>query len=310
MERFVVSHAPFVHSGNDLNKMFLYMAVALLVPAIYGTMFFGIMSLVLILVAVATCFVSESLFNLITRKKFMVDDFSFFVTGLILALTMPVGMPWHFVMVGGFVASFITKMAFGGLGRNKFNPALVGRCLVGVISSKVASDFYLVTINGETMLSLSLGGTNTLTNLLAGESVGGIGTTCIIIIVICYALLVYAGVIDFKIPLFAVLGYFVTGLMMGSGLEGTVLNMFSGSFMFVSVFMMTDPNTSPNTFSGKLLFSVLFGVLSALVWNTGKLGENTIFAVALFMNMLVPFMDKYLVWKPLSLGGIRNASKN
>jgi electron transport complex protein RnfD len=87
---------------------------------------------------------------------------NYFVTGLILALTMPVGMPWHFVLVGAFVASFITKMAFGGLGRNKFNPALVGRCLVGVISSKVASDFYLVTINGESMISLSLGGTNTL----------------------------------------------------------------------------------------------------------------------------------------------------
>ena len=310
MERFVVSHAPFVHSGNDLNKMFLYVAVALIIPAIYGTMFFGIMSMVLIATAVATCFVSESLFNLITKKRFMVDDFSFFVTGLILALTMPVNMPWHFVLVGAFVASFITKMAFGGLGRNKFNPALVGRCLVGVISSKVASDFYLVTINGEPMVSLSLGGTNTLTNLLAGESVGGIGTTCIIVIVICYALLVYAGVVDFKIPLFATMAYFLTGLMMGTGLEVTVLNMFSGSFMFVAVFMMTDPNTSPNSFTGKFVFSVMFGVLSALAWSTGKLGENTIFAVALFMNMLVPFMDKYLVWKPLSLGGIRNASKN
>ena len=310
MERFVVSHAPFVHSGNDLNKMFLYTAVALLIPAIYGTMFFGMASLLLIVVAVATCFLSEALFNLITRKKFKVDDFSFFVTGLILALTMPVNMPWHFVLVGGFVASFITKMAFGGLGRNKFNPALVGRCLVGVISSKVASDFYYVTVNGESLISLSLGGSNTMTNLLAGESVGGIGTTCIIIIVICYVMLVYTSVIDFKIPLFAAAGYFVTGLIIGSGLEATVMNMFSGSFLFVSVFMMTDPNTSPNSFTGKLVFSLMFGVLSALAWDAGKLGENTIFAVALFMNMLVPVMDKYLVWKPLSLGGIRNASKN
>ena len=309
MEKFVVSHSPFIHSGNDINKMFLYVALALMIPAIYGAMFFGLTSLILIAVSVATCFVSESLFNLITKKRFMVEDFSFFVTGLILALTMPINMPWHFVLVGAFVASFITKMAFGGLGRNKFNPALVGRCLVGVISSKVAADFYSVVINGETLISLSIGGSNTLTNLIAGESVGGIGTTCIVIILICYVFLVYSGVIDFKIPLLAVIGYLITGLAMG-GLEQTVMNMFSGSFMFVAVFMMTDPNTSPDSFTGKVVYSLMFGVLSALVWSTGKLAENSIFAVALFMNMLVPVMDRYLVWRPWSLGGVRNASKN
>jgi len=309
MEKFVVSHAPFVRSGNDTNKMFLYVAVALLLPAIYGTLFFGIKALLIVAVGVLSCLVFEGLFNLIAKKKFYVDNFSCIVTGLILALTMPIGIPWHFVMISAFVSIFVAKMAFGGLGRNKFNPALVGRCMTGVISSMVASEFYKITLNGELMTSLSLGGTNTLTNLLVGEAVGGIGTTCVIILVICYVFLVYSGVVDFKLPLLAVIGYFVTGLLLG-GLEETVMNMFSGSFIFVSVFMITDPNTSPNTFIGKVIYSLLFGVLSALVWSTGKLGENSIFAVALFMNMLVPIMDRYLVLKPLALGGVRNAFKN
>ncbi len=309
MDKFTVSHAPFIHSGNDINKMFLYVALALLVPAVYGTLFFGVTALLLIAVSVAMCLFSECLFNLISKKKFRVYDFSFFVTGLILALTMPIKMPWHFVLVGAFVASFITKMAFGGLGRNKFNPALVGRCLVGVISTMVASEFYKVTVNGEQLISLSAGGTNTITNLVMGEAVGGIGTTCVIILLVCFAFLVYTNVIDFKIPILAVVGYFVTALIT-VGLEGAVMNILSGSFLFVAIFMMTDPNTSPNTLLGKIVYSLMFGVLSALVWNTGKLGENTVFAVALLMNVFAPIMDKYLVWKPVTLGGVRNASKN
>ena len=89
-----------------------------------------------------------------------------------------------------------------------------------------------------------------------------------------------------------------------------MMNMLSGSFIFVSVFMITDPNTSPNSFVGKVIYSCLFGALSALVWKVGLLGENSIFAVALVVNLISPMLDKYIVVKPLSAGGYRNAYKN
>ena len=88
------------------------------------------------------------------------------------------------------------------------------------------------------------------------------------------------------------------------------VNLFSGSFIFVSIFMITDPNSSPNTFFGKLVYSIAFGALSSLVWDMGFLGENTVFVVALFVNMFVPLMDKYLIIRPRTLGGFRNAHKN
>lgn len=309
MERFVVSHAPFIRSNNDINKMFLYLSIALMVPTIYGTMFFGVESLIVMFTSILSCFVFECLFNFIATKKFFVDNLSFFVTAMILGLTMPYKTPFYIVIAGAFFSIFIVKMAFGGLGRNKFNPALAGRCFVGLLSSGFTSSLYELTLNGEEYVSVALGGTNSISSLLLGQGVGGIGTTCVLVILICYIFLVYTGVLDFKIPLLSILSYFVVGLLIG-GLETTVINMFSGSFIFVSVFMMTDPNTSPNTTLGKILYSVLFGALSALVWNVGSLGENTIFVVALFVNVLVPFMDKYFVWKPLSLGGFRNAYKN
>ena len=308
MENYVVSDAPFIHGKNDVNKMFLYVAIALLLPAIYGVIFFGLNALLLIFVSVLTCFLSECLFNLVNKKKFFVDNFSFFVTSLILALTMPYNAPFYYVIASGFFAIFIVKFALGGLGINKFNPANTGRCFAGILAAGFSGAFYDITVNGETFTSLTAGGTNSLSNLINGQAVGGIGTTCIIILFVCLVFLVATQVIDFKITFFAVLSYFVTQVVL-LGLEPAMINMLSGSFLFVCIFVITDPNTSPNSLLGKLLYSILFGVLSALVWNIGALGENTIFAVALFVNMLVPFMDKYLVLKPLKLGGIRNAHK-
>lgn len=309
MEKFVVSNPPFIRSGNDINKMFLYLSVALLVPAVYGVMFFGLQAIIPILVSLACCFVFECLFNLITKKQFVVKNLSFFVTGMILALTMPYKVPFYIVIAAAFVAIFITKMSFGGLGRNKFNPALVGRCFAGLISTGFISELYNVTINGEEYVSLAVGGTNTLSNLLLGQAVGGIGTTCVLVILVCFVFLVYGGVVDFKIPFFSILSYFVVGVISNS-IETTLINMFSGSFIFISVFMLPDPNTSPNTNLGKLIYSCLFGALSALVWKVGGMGESSLYAVALLVNVIVPFMDKYFIWRPISLGGFRNAYKN
>lgn len=308
MEKFVVSSAPFVHSKNDINKMFLFTAIALVLPAIFSVLYFGLDSLIIIAVSLLTCFLSECLYNLINLKKFKVDNFSFFVTGLVLALTMPHKVPFYIVIACGFFSIFIVKFALGGLGINKFNPANTGRCFAGIISAGLSGEFYKVIINGEELTSLTDGGTNTLTNLFSGQAVGGIGTTCIIVLLICLVFLIYTKVIDYKIPIISILSYFVVQVIL-MGLEPAMMSMLSGSFLFACIFIMTDPNTSPNTLPGKIVYSILFGALSALLWKLGPLGENTVFVVALFVNMLVPFMDKYFIWKPLNFGGYRNAHK-
>lgn len=308
MGNFIVLNSPFVHSGNDVNKMFLYTSVALVVPAVYGIIFFGLEALLLILASLASCMLSEMLFNFIKGKKFKVDNFSFFVTGMILALTLPAKTPIWVVAASAFFSIFVIKQAFGGLGFNKFNPANCGRCLAGIIAPALSSGLYAFTLNGDTYESLASGGVNNISNLLSGQAVGGIGTTCILLIAVCAIILTYTRVIDIKIPVVAVAAYFLTA-MLKVGFEQAILNMLSGSFIFVCVFMLTDPNTSPDTFLGKLLYSILFGVLSALCWINGSVGENTIFAVALFVNILSPIFDRYLAIKPISQGGIRNAHK-
>lgn len=308
MKEFVVLNSPFVHSGNDVNKMFLYTAVALMVPAVFGIMFFGLEALFIILVSLATCMFSEMLFNLINKNEFKVNNFSCFVTGMILALTFPVKTPLYVVAAAAFFAIFVVKSAFGGLGFNKLNPAVCGRCLAGVILPALASELYAFTLNEELYESLSVGGTNTIFNMLSGQAVGGIGTTCTLFIAICGLFLMFAKVIDFKIPVVAMLSYFVVATVT-SNYEQAVIHMLSGSFVFISVFMITDPNTSPDTILGKLIYAILFGVASALIWPLGRLGENALFVVALMVNIVAPILDRYLAIKPVQIGGYRNAYK-
>ena len=309
MDKFVVSYAPFVRSSNDANKMFLYVSAVLILPAIYGMMFFGFQSLLIVLISVLSAFLSEMLYNFIIKKKFKVENMSVLVTGLTLSLTMPVKMPLYIVGISAFVAVFITKMAFGGLGKNKFNPALVGRVFAGVFSSYLAVNLYELTFKGETLVSLSKGGTNSLLNLIIGNAIGGIGTTSIILILAGLIFLIYSDVLDWKIPVLAILSYLFVGIAL-AGVEKSMLNICSGSFVFVAVFMMTDPNTSPNSLLGKIVYSVMFGGLSAYVWHLGFLAEDTVFVVALFVNLFVPAMDKYLIFNQKPLGGYRNAHKN
>lgn len=308
MKKFVVSSYPFIHSKNDVNKMFLYMSMALVLPVIFGFMFFGTNTLLIVVASIISCFVFELLYNVINGKGYFVKDFSFFVTAMILALSLPVYTPIYIVIAAAFFAIFITKMVFGGLGKNKFNPALMGRCFAGLLTSELAVNLYNITIDGEFATSLTAGGINTIYNLIMGQAVGGIGTTCILIILLCFVFLVYTSTVDYKITLFSVLSYFAVGLLF-NGIEQNMMNMLSGSFIFASVFIVTDPNTSPNSLLGKIFYSCVFGGLSALLWNYGVLGENTIFAVALFANFLAPVLDKYVRVRPISLGGFRNAYK-
>lgn len=323
MKEIIVSHSPFMHSKNDVNKLFLYVCLALVFPAIFGialgfalsteeSKFLGLNALFTIIFCIAFCGAFEIGFNYYFKKKFELNDISFVVTGLVLALTLPYNTPFYALLICSFVSICVVKIPFGGLGRNYFNPALVGRCVAGIVIPDITSSLYKITIAGDEYISLTQeGGENTIVNLITGRSVGGIGTTCILLLLVVFVVLSVMKVIDFKIVILSVISYFLTAYFL-TGFEQATFNLFSGSFIFVAIFMMTEPNISPNTLLGTLVYSISFGVLSAFAWhynNYLNFGENCVFVVAMIVNLFVPFMDKYLVSKPSTIGGYRNAHK-
>ncbi len=270
---------------------------------------FGADALFIALVSVVFGFLTEFLFDLIVYRKKGLYEISFLVTSLSLAVMMPVNMPLYIVAICAVFSQLVVKLSFGGLGKNYFNPSNTGRCLAGMIATLAGVELGSMTVEGEVYTSLTLGGTNSLYNLFTGSAIGGIGTIFILLILICFVVFATLKIIDIKIPVIAVLSYLIVGGFLFD-METLALSIFSGSFLFVSVFVITDPNTSPNTLLGKIVYSVAFGALSALLWSVGTLGENTVFAVALFVNLFVPFMDKYFVLKPFRIGGLRHARKN
>ena len=308
-QQFVVSSSPFIRSKNDLNKLLWYTALVLLFPIVYGIIIFGFKAFVMVIVTCTSCAVFESLYNLYETGKFKLYNVSFMVTGIILALSFPVKVPLYVLVLSSFFAIVIVKMVFGGIGRNYFNPACTARCLAGMLIPGLTSELYTTTIAGEEYVSLSAGGTNILQNMMSGNAVGNIGTTCIVVLIVSFVCLAYLKIIEIKLPILAVISFIAVSLFFHN-IEITAMNLCSGSFIFVSIFVITDPNTSPNTFFGKILYAVGFGAISALVWDLKFLGENTAFVVALFVNLFTPFMDKYLIARPTTLGGFRNAYKN
>jgi len=128
--RLSVSAAPHLKSPEDTAKIMRWVLVALL-PALAGAVWFqGWRSLMLVAVAAVSAVVFEAAIQLATKKPVTVLDCSAVVTGVLLAFNLPYYVPWWMPVVGSFAAIAIAKQAFGGLGYNLFNPALIGRAVL------------------------------------------------------------------------------------------------------------------------------------------------------------------------------------
>ena len=140
-EKYQVSSAPHVRAKDSTSRVMLYVIIALLPASLFGIWNFGYKALVLILVTIASCLASEWIFDKIVHKKNSLPDLSAVVTGLLLALNLPAGLPWWEAVIGSVFAIVIVKMLFGGLGQNFMNPALGGRCFLMLSFSSVMTSF-------------------------------------------------------------------------------------------------------------------------------------------------------------------------
>ena len=121
----------------------LTVIAALLLPTAFGIYNFGFRALAVIAVSILSCVLTEYLFEHFCHKTITVGDFSAVVTGLLLALNLPVSVPLWIPVVGGVFAILIVKMLFGGLGQNFMNPALAGRCFLLISFTSIMTDFQL-----------------------------------------------------------------------------------------------------------------------------------------------------------------------
>ncbi|MCI6790117.1 MAG: RnfABCDGE type electron transport complex subunit D [Lachnobacterium sp.] len=315
-EKYQVSSAPHVRAKDSTSRVMLYVIIALLPASLFGIFNFGYKALVLILVTIASCLASEWIFDKIVHKKNSLPDLSAVVTGLLLALNLPAGLPWWEAVIGSVFAIVIVKMLFGGLGQNFMNPALGGRCFLLIAFAADMTNFSSAKFeaySGATPLGMirneGLSSVNIM-DMLTGKIPGTIGETSVIAILIGAIFLILMGVIDLKIPASYIITFAVFMFIFGADRFNTtyvVAELCGGGLMLGAFFMATDYVTSPITPMGQILFGICCGLLTGIFRCFGANAEGVSFAIIL-SNLLVPLIEKITV--PNAFGIVKEAKKN
>ena len=293
-----VSSSPHVRAKDTTARIMLYVIIALLPASVFGIWNFGLRALLLIAVCIATCVISEYVFELLIHKKSTINDLSAVVTGLLLALNLPVSLPVWQAVLGSVFAIVIVKMMFGGLGQNFMNPALGARCFLLVSFAGTMTNFNCDAYTGATPLAMMRNGESVDTmKMLIGTTAGTIGETSVIAILIGAIILILLGVIDLTIPGTYIVTFVVFILLFGGhGLDGNYVTaqLCGGGLMLGAFFMATDYVTSPITPLGKVLYGILLGILTGLFRIFGANAEGVSFAIIL-SNLLVPIIEKFTI---------------
>lgn len=291
-----LSASPHIHSGKSTSSIMRDVLISLLPATVAGTVIFGLRSLLVIAVCVASCVLLEALFNYLTKKDRTVDDLSAAVTGLLLALNLPANAPIWQCIIGCVFAIILVKCLFGGIGHNLVNPAITARVfmLVSFGSMAVQAMPTIVdTASSATPLAeLSEGNMPKLLDLFLGTTGGAIGETCALALLIGFVYLLFRRVITWHIPVSLVGSVFVLSFLMEGFDAGRALAMIlSGGLLIGAIFMATDYVTSPATTSGKIVFGLGAGLITFMIRYFGVYPEGVSFAI-LFMNILNPYIEK------------------
>ena len=317
--KLIVSASPHIRSDETTRGLMANVIVALCPVVVASAVIFGLRSLLVTAFSVVVCVVLEWLYCKLLKKPSPIGDLSAVVTGIILAMNVPVNMPLGQVAVGAVAAILITKQLFGGIGMNFANPALVGRIVLFVsftneMNAWVFPDAAVDQLASATPLQVSDPSRLNLLDLFMGIHGGVLGETCALAIVLGFLYLVFTKTISPAIPLTYVGSMFVFYLIATRSLHESLVAVLSGGLLFGAVFMATDYVTSPFTLKGKLLYGICLGVVTFAIRYWGSYTEGVSFAL-LFMNLWVPFINDatrqvpYGYVKPAKKAGKEGASK-
>ena len=297
-DNLTVSISPHIFSPRTTARIMLDVIIALIPALIAGTFIFGLRSLAVTAVCVAVSVWSEFIFNVICKREQTADDLSAAVTGLLLALNLSATTPLWQAAVGAFFAIIVVKCLFGGIGQNFANPAITARIFMLVSFGSMAKSAFPVivdSVSGATPLPVIEGTVNGniphVIDMLLGLYGGAIGETCTVALLIGGIYLICRRVITWHAPVSFIATVFLFTLAVTGEPILALYHILSGGLILGAIFMATDYTTSPHTPSGKLLFGLGCGIITAVIRLWGSYPEGVSFAI-LFMNILTPFIDR------------------
>jgi electron transport complex protein RnfD len=321
-----VSPSPHQQSAETTRKLMFGVVIAL-APALAASIyFFGTGAIIVTLVSVLACVITEFLIQkFILKTEPSITDGSAVVTGLLLAFNVPSNLPVFIIILGAIFSIGVAKMTFGGLGNNPFNPALVGRVFllisfpVKMTSWPVPTGFrtgYLDAVTGATPLGIMSEGIKngeavaalmekvpSHMQLFYGYMGGSMGEVAAAALILGGLYMLWKKIITWHIPVSILLTVAVfTGILWAvdpTRYADPVFHLLTGGIMLGAIFMATDYVTSPMTPKGMVIYGIGIGIITVLIRTWGAYPEGVSFAI-LIMNAFVPLLNKYI--KPRRFG--------
>ena len=311
-KKLTVSHAPFWHDGDSLFKKNLNFIIALLPAAVFGVLQFGAPALGVLALSVSCAMLWELIINAVSKKPFTIGDLDAALIGLLFGMMLPAVTPWWLVVVGTFVAVFMGKMIFGGIGASPFNPALLGMAIL-MLSWNVFFDFDTAYVNYDfdftalaPLVAVKFQGAATdlfpLSALFMGREVGAVGAVFSLGLIIGGIYLILRGYTRWELSVSFIAGIIITAflfhLVNPDSYAGPWFHLFSGYTMLGAFFLITDSSSSPVQRIPMLIYGLLAGFMIILMRNVGTYADGTILAI-LLVNVVNPLLDNI---RPTALG--------
>ena len=303
--RLIVSGSPHIHTGSSVKSRMWGVVIALLPALAFSLYAFGIGALVVIAVSVLGCVLTEYLIQrYLIKGELTITNGSAVITGLLLAMNLPSNLPVWIVLIGCVVAIGLGKYAFGGLGQNIFNPAILGRVFLLISFPQQMTSWPLPMVNRASYLDATTGATILgkmklnelvpdnvdLMGAFMGQMGGSLGEMCGLAILLGGAYLLVRRIISWHIPVSIIATVALFSWCAGIN---PLVSILSGGVLLGAVFMATDYVTSPMTHKGMVLYGVMIGVITMVIRLWGAYPEGVSFAI-LIMNGFTPLINKYM----------------
>jgi Na+-translocating ferredoxin:NAD+ oxidoreductase subunit D len=331
MNTLTVSGSPHAFGGQSVKSVMYGVVIAMIPAMLVSFYFFGLDAARVIFFSVVGCLLFEYLIQkFLMKQEATITDGSALVTGVLLAFNVPSNLPVWIIMVGALVSIGMGKMSFGGLGKNPFNPALVGRVFL-LISFPVQMTSWPVpkplfaesltdAITGPTPLGIMKEGVaagRTVQEIMAdptfpsyletmvGYQTGSLGEMSAIALLLGGIYMLIRKIITWEIP-----GSYIGSVVVFAGILWLIdptyyvdplFHLVTGGLMLGIFYMATDMVSSPMSRTGQLIFGAGCGILTILIRVWGAYPEGVSFAI-LIMNAFTPLLNKY--FKPKRFGEV------
>ena len=293
--------SPFIYASDTVEKIMTDVILALL-PAILVSIFLcGIKSLLLILISVVSTVLTEKIITAVffKKEKDSIKDLSAVVTGIIFSLMLPAFVPYYFAIFGGACAVIFGKMLYGGLGKNLYNPAVIGKFFVLIFFEKVFLKFKLSNTNFQ-ILNLKIFRnildspfTKFLDSLILSQS-NSIGTFSGLALILGGIYLA----IKKRISLFTPLSFFLLMSIL-SFFVPEIFKIPIGEILLFGIFMATDMPTTPVFSIGKIYFGIMMALVTS-IFLSQKIENEVLFYGIIILNSFTPLINRVL--RPVTFG--------